>query len=77
MVPVEEALIRVVVAVVCLPYGDLDSAYITVVVRCRMLLYYLNTILLVNTIEVIPEAASGARIPRATGEWSLVLADAS
>ena len=40
-----------------------------------MILYYLDTILPVHPIEVIPEAAYGAREPRKTGEGALELAD--
>ena len=41
-----------------------------------MLLYYLDTILPVHPIEVIPEVASGSRLPGATREGVLALADA-
>ena len=40
-----------------------------------MVLYYLDTILPVHPIEVITEAASGARRPGATREGALELSD--
>ena len=75
MVPVKATLVRVVVAVVQLPRRELASKYLTVGVRRRMILYYIDTILSVHPIEVIPEAASGAGRPRVTREGALELAD--
>ena len=61
MVTSETAPVYVVVAVVQMPRGDLASAYLTVEVQSRVLLEYLYTILSVHPIEVIPDAAPGAK----------------
>ena len=69
--PAEASLVRVVVAVIQLPRWDLESTSITVGVHRRILLYYLDTILPVNTIKVIPEDASEVRRPSSTKEGEL------
>ena len=48
-----------VVVVVQMTWGEPEYISLTVVVRCRMFLQFLDTILPVNPIEVIPEDASG------------------
>ena len=58
-----------------MPQGDLAYASITVGVWIRMLLEYLDTILLVNPIEVIPEDDSGAGRPRSSWEGASSLAN--
>ena len=59
MVPANAALVYVVVAAVHLPQGSLVSTSITVGVRHRMILSYLDTILKVHPIEVILDANYG------------------
>ena len=59
-VPAEAELVCVVVKVVQILRGDLASASLTVGVRRRMFLEYMDNILPVHHIEVIPEDASVA-----------------
>ena len=59
IVPAEASMVHVVVAFVQIPWGYLVSTSITVGVRHRMILSYLDTILKVHPIEVILDANYG------------------
>ena len=51
------------------------SEALTVGLCCKILLYYLDTILSVHPIGVVPETTTGARQSRVSWEESLALYD--
>ena len=60
-VPTEVALLYFIAPAVQLPLGDLSSTALKVEMRCRMFLEDIDAGIRMHTVEVFPEAASGAK----------------
>ena len=58
MVPAEVALVNFVIPVIKLPRGYLESTYLTVRVRCGLLLQDMDDISPVHHTKVVPKFAS-------------------